>query len=76
MTADPRGDSVNEAVASQHEFQAQLYQYAEDTGHLRHLLHQGCHSAQEFLFAKPMVPDSTGVWIGQMGQGERGRYVA
>ena len=30
MTADPRGGSVNEAVASQQELQAQLYRYAED----------------------------------------------
>jgi diguanylate cyclase (GGDEF)-like protein/PAS domain S-box-containing protein len=48
----------------------------ETTGQLRHLLHQGCHSVQGFLFARPMVPDSLGAWIEQMGLTERGRYVA
>lgn len=48
----------------------------ETTGQLRHLLNQGCHSVQGFLFGKPMVPDLLGAWIEQMGLGERGRYVA
>lgn len=48
----------------------------ETTGQLRHLLHQGCHSVQGFLFAKPMKPDSLGEWIEQMGLEQRGRHVA
>lgn len=48
----------------------------ETAGQLRHLLHQGCHSVQGFLFARPMVPDSLGAWIEQMGLTGRGRYVA
>lgn len=47
----------------------------ETTGQLRHLLHQGCHSVQGFLFARPMVPDSLGAWIEQMRLTESGRYV-
>jgi EAL domain-containing protein (putative c-di-GMP-specific phosphodiesterase class I) len=48
----------------------------ETNGQLRHLLHQGCHSVQGFLFARPMVADSLGEWIEQMGLRKRGRYVA
>ena len=34
----------------------------ETTQQLRHLLEQGCHAIQGFLFARPMPPDALSAW--------------
>lgn len=34
---------------------------------LRHLLDQGCHAIQGFLFARPMLPDALSLWQANRG---------